>query len=139
MPPDPLAGRRVTEPASLYTPTAVDHFSRPRNVGRLDDADGVGRVDDRVTDNLVTIYLKLAERRVAQARFRTFGCSACVAASSIATELVQGRPLSEAATVDAAAILGALGGLPPGRVHCAKLVARALREAVDEAARAAAG
>ena len=133
-----LAGRPVAESAPLYTPTALDHFTRPRNVGRLDDADGVGRVDDRATDNLVTIYLKLADRRVALARFRTFGCSACIAASSIATELVQGRPLAEAARVDAAAILAGLGGLPADRVHCAELVARALREAVETARQASA-
>jgi nitrogen fixation NifU-like protein len=118
----------------LYTPTTVDHFSHPRNVGRLEDADGVGRVDDRATDNLITIYLKLADARVAVARFRTFGCSACIAASSIATELVQGHPLAEVAQIDAAAILDALGGLPPDKQHCADLAARALKQAVELAA-----
>ena len=114
----------------MYSPTTVEHFSHPRNVGRLDEADGVGRVDDRATDNQITIYVKLAGSRVSAARFRTFGCSACVAASSIATELVQERPLAEAREVDAEAILDALGGLPPDKVHCADLAARALREAL---------
>jgi len=114
----------------MYTPTTLDHVNRPRNVGRLDDADGVGRVDDRQTDNLVTIYLKVAERRVTLSRFRTFGCTACIAASSIATELIDGRPLAEAGAIDAATILNALGGLPPDQAYCAELVARALREAV---------
>ena len=114
----------------MYTPTALDHVSHPRNLGRLDDADGVGSVDDRETDNLVTIYLKVAERRVALTRFRTFGCTGCIAASSIATELVQGRPLAEVGAIDAAAILAALGGLPPDQTYCAELVARALRDAV---------
>ena len=120
----------------MYTATALDHVSHPRNVGRLEDADGIGRVDDRETDNLVTIYLKVAEHRVALTRFRTFGCTGCIAASSIATELVQGRPLGEAA-IDAAAILEALGGLPSDQAYCAELVARALGEAVQMARQAA--
>jgi nitrogen fixation NifU-like protein len=121
----------------VYGPIVVEHFSRPRNVGRIDDADGVGRVDDRATDNLITIYLKLAGTRVAAARFRTLGCSACIAASSVATELVQGRPLAVALRVDAAAILAALGGLPPDKAHCAELAARALRQAAETAGRSA--
>ena len=119
----------------MYSPTTVEHFSHPRNVGRLDEADGVGRVDDRATDNQITIYVKLAGSRVAAARFRTFGCSACVAASSIATELVQGRPVAEARKVDAEAILDALGGLPSDKVHCADLAARALQAALAMAGR----
>jgi len=114
----------------LYTQTAVDHFTRPRNVGRIDDADGVGRVDDRATDNLITIYVKLHGQRIAAARFRTLGCSACIAASSVATELVVGRPLGRAMRIDARAILAALGGLPADKVHCAELAARALSEAL---------
>src|SRR3712207_8652202 len=97
----------------MYSLTAVEHFSRPRNVGRIEDADGVGRVDDRATDNLVTIYLKLDGARVGTARFRTFGCSACIAASSVATELVQGRPSAFALQIDAERIAAALDGLPP--------------------------
>ena len=119
----------------MYTATALDHVSHPRNVGRLEDADGIGRVDDRETDNLVTIYLKVAEHRVALTRFRTFGCTGCIAASSIATELAQDRPLAEAGAIDAATILDALGGLPPDQTYCADLVARALREAVAMASR----
>src|SRR5687767_7753379 len=103
----------------MYNPTVVEHFSHPRNVGRIVDADGVGRVDDRPTDNLVTIYLKLAGPRVVAARFRTLGCSACIAASSVATELLTGRLLAAALELDAAQILAALGDLPPEKRHCA--------------------
>jgi nitrogen fixation NifU-like protein len=120
----------MADQAPLYTPTTIDHFRRPRNLGRLDDANGVGRIDDRATDNLITIYLKLEHGRVSDARFRTFGCSACVAASSIATELVRGRSVEGAEIVDAALISAALGGLPSGKKHCAELVARALGEAL---------
>ncbi len=119
----------------MYGPTVVEHFSRPRNVGRIEDADGVGRVDDRVTDNLVTIYVKLDGRRIEAARFRTLGCSACVAASSVATELVAGRSLDEALAIDASAILTALGGLPSDKQHCAELAARALQLALEMATR----
>ncbi len=117
----------------MYNPTVVEHFSQPRNVGRIEDADGVGRVDDRATDNLVTMYLKLDGALVVDARFRTLGCSACVAASSVATELVLGRSLVSALDVDAAAIVAALGGLPPDTLYCAELVARTLRLAAEEA------
>ena len=114
----------------MFNPTVVEHFSRPRNVGRIDDPDGVGRVDDRATDTLIQIYLKLDGPRVATARFRTLGCSACIGASSVATELVAGRPLAQALGVDARAILAALGGLPPDKECCADLAARALQEAL---------
>ena len=113
----------------LYSPTVVEHFSRPRNVGRLEGADGIGRVDDRATDNLITIYLRRDGPRVVEARFRTLGCSACIAASSVATELIWGQPLAEALRTRTRAILDALGGLPPDKAHCARLVARAVRAA----------
>ena len=120
----------------MYNPTVVDHFSHPRNIGRIEDADGIGRVDDRATDNLITIYLKLDGPRVAAARFRTLGCSACIAASSVATELLEGRTLAEAQQLDAPAILAALGGLPADKEHCADLAAHALGQAVEMAERA---
>jgi nitrogen fixation protein NifU and related proteins len=118
----------------MYSETTVDHFTRPRNVGRIDDADGVGQVDDRTTDNLITIYLKVDAGRVVLARFRTFGCSACIAASSVVTELAQGMALPDIGRVDSAAILDALDGLPAGKEHCAELAAEALRLAAKDAA-----
>jgi NifU-like protein involved in Fe-S cluster formation len=114
-----------------YSATTVDHFRRPRNVGRLDNADAVGTVDDAATENLITIYLRVEAGRVTAARFRTFGCSACIAASSILTELVQGRGLAEAAAIDAATILRELDGLPPTKTHCAALAALALARALQ--------
>jgi nitrogen fixation protein NifU and related proteins len=120
----------------VYSPATVDHFSQPRNVGRLPDADGIGRVDDRATDNLVEISLKLDRDRVVTARFRVFGCSACVAAGSAATELATGQPLTEVVRITAAAVLTALDGLPPDKLHCAELAAQALGEAVAMAVNA---
>ncbi len=117
----------------MYSGTTIDHFTNPRNVGRIDGADGIGRVDDRASDNLITIYVKVAAGRVVAARFRTFGCSACIAASSVVTELARGARLAEVGRVDAAAILGALDGLPTGKEHCAELAAQALQLAAAEA------
>jgi nitrogen fixation NifU-like protein len=108
---------------SRYSDLTVDHFQHPRNVGRLVDADRSGRVDDPPSETTVTLYVKLLDGVVSHATFRTFGCSACIAASSVATELLIGRaqPLS-ADEIDAA-----LDGLPPDKRYCAELVAEASR------------
>src|SRR5260221_2369619 len=107
--------------------TTIDPFQHPGNVGRLEGADAVGRVDDAETDTMVQIFLKLDTARVVTvATFRTFGCSACIAASSIATELLIGRQLPpSAAELDAA-----LGGLPADKRYCADLVAESARRAL---------
>jgi nitrogen fixation protein NifU and related proteins len=96
-------------------------------VGRLVDADAVGRVDDQATDTMVSLYVKFGGERVIQATFRTFGCSACIAASSIATELMIGR----SAGLSAAELDRALGGLPDDKRYCADLVAEAVSRAVS--------
>jgi nitrogen fixation NifU-like protein len=119
----------VTE--SRYTATTIDHFQNPRNVGRLDGADAVGRVDDLDTDTMVQIYVKLDAGRVVRATFRTFGCSACIAASSIATELLIGRAVESPLT--GAELDLALGGLPPDKRYCADLVAAAAARALSTA------
>jgi NifU-like protein involved in Fe-S cluster formation len=112
-----------------FSAATVDHFQHPRNVGRLADADAVGRVDDAETDTMVEIYVKLEAGAVARATFRTFGCSACIAASSIATELLVGL-----ATAPSAGELDrALGGLPADKRYCADLVAEAAQRALTPA------
>ena len=115
---------------SRFTPTTVDHFQQPRNVGRLADADAVGRVDDAETDTMVEIYVKLERGRVVRAAFRTFGCSACIAASSMVTELLIGRASAPAADE----LDTALGGLPADKRYCANLVAEAAHRALGAAA-----
>jgi nitrogen fixation NifU-like protein len=115
-----------------YSPTTIDHFQHPRNVGRMADPDGIGRIDDAARETLVMLFIKIANGRISQATFRTFGCSACVAASSMATELLIGRAFSSA--LDADAIDVALGGLPIEKRYCAELVAEAARRAVAAAA-----
>ena len=118
---------------SRFSPKTVDHFQNPRNVGRLQDADAVGRVDDAATDTMVQIFVKLAAGRVTRATFRTFGCSACNAASSIATELLMGADSAPSADeIDLA-----LGGLPADKRYCADLVAEAAQRALSSAARVA--
>ena len=109
-----------------FSAITVDHFQHPRNVGRLADADGVGRVDDAETDTMVEIYVKLENGVVTRAAFRTFGCSACIAASSIATEMLVGR----ATPPSAAELDAALGGLPTDRRYCVDLVAEAAKRAL---------
>ena len=109
-----------------YSATTIDHFQHPRNVGRLTDADAVGRVDDAETDTMVEIYVKLDAGVVTRAKFRTFGCSACIAASSIATEMLVGR----ASSPTAAELDDALGGLPVDKRYCVELVAEAARRAL---------
>ncbi|MGI9146717.1 MAG: iron-sulfur cluster assembly scaffold protein [Chloroflexota bacterium] len=114
-----------------YTATTIDHFQQPRNVGRLQAADGFGRVDDASTDTMVEIYLKLRAGTVVQATFRTFGCSACIAASSMATELLIGRTAES--PLSAPELDLALGGLPEDKRYCAEVVAQATGQALSSA------
>jgi nitrogen fixation NifU-like protein len=122
-----------------YGPLVADHIGQPRNLGKLDDADGIGQVDDADTETLLTIYLKLGARPdgqpvIAQARFRALGCSGCIATGSITTELASGRTPDEALAVDGAAICRALDdGLPGEQRYCADLAAEALHRAVRSA------
>src|SRR5215207_9791670 len=126
--------RRVLAAGPRYAPITVEHFQHPRNVGRIADADGVGRVDDAARETTISLYVKLdAAGRVVRATFRTFGCSACIAASSMATELLVGRATVESdtgAVLSAIELDAALGGLPEEKRYCAALVAEAARRAV---------
>ncbi len=111
-----------------FSAITIDHFQHPRNVGRLADADAVGRVDDAETDTMVEIYLEVQGGVVARATFRTFGCSACIAASSMVTEMLVGR--GRESIPSAAELDTALGGLPADKRYCADLVARAAERAL---------
>jgi nitrogen fixation NifU-like protein len=116
---------------SRFSATTIDHFQHPRNIGRMLDADGFGRVDDAATDTMVSLYVKFLGNDVAAATFRTFGCSACIAASSIATELLVGRARSTALSADE--LDRALGGLPDDKRYCLDLVVEAARLATASA------
>jgi NifU-like protein involved in Fe-S cluster formation len=112
---------------SRYSAVTIDHFQHPRNVGRLLDADRIGRVEDAARETTISIYVKLGNERVERATFRTLGCSACIAASSVMTELLVGR--SSAPSADE--VDQALGGLPEDKRYCAELVAEAARRALQ--------
>ena len=125
----------------MYGAVAAEHLKTPRNLGKLDDADGVGTVDDPGSETLLTIYLKLRARPdgrqvVEAAQFRAFGCGGCIITGSVATELAIGRPVEDLVALDGAAINRAIeDGLPPDQRYCAELAARALLMASEEAAR----
>jgi nitrogen fixation NifU-like protein len=127
------------EARGVYGAIAENHLRAPRNLGKLDGADGVGTVEDDDSQTMVTVYVKLNERSggeptIAEARFRAFGCGGCIITGSIATVLATGRLVSEAAVLDGAAIERALDdGLPADQRYCAELAARALRLACQSA------
>ncbi len=115
----------------MYSEKVMDHFSNPRNVGELENASGVGTVGNAKCGDIMRIYLDIDERgMIREARFKTFGCGAAVATSSMATELVKGRTVQEALAVTNKAVMEALDGLPPAKVHCSLLAEEAIHAAL---------
>lgn len=117
----------------MYSATAVEHFTNPRNVGVIDDADGKGQDANPSCGDFTRITLRIAHGRVADAKFKTFGCSAAIASASIVTTLAVGKAVDEAARVSAQDVLTALGGLPEAKQGCALMAAGALRSALADA------
>jgi nitrogen fixation NifU-like protein len=109
----------------------MEHFRNPRNVGEIPDADGVGSVGNPVCGDMMTIYIKVEENRIADIRFKTFGCGAAVATSSMITELAKGKTLDEAMKITRKDVADSLGGLPPIKMHCSNLAADALHAAIE--------
>lgn len=117
----------------MYTEKVMDHFSNPRNVGEITDANGVGEVGNAKCGDIMRIYLKVDENDVINdVKFKTFGCGAAIATSSMVTEMVKGKTLNEALEISNKAVAEALGGLPPAKMHCSNLAADALHEAVKD-------
>ena len=116
-----------------YSAAAIDHFTAPRNVGAVEAPDGKGSDANPSCGDRTTITLRVSDGRVAEARFRTFGCTAAIAAASVVTELATGRPVGEAAALEPADVLRALGGLPPRKEACALMAVGALRAALLDA------
>lgn len=110
-----------------YSDKVMDHFMNPRNVGVIEDADGVGRTGNPVCGDLMEMSVKIEDDRIADIKFRTFGCGAAIATSSMATELIKGKTIDEALEISNRAIAEALDGLPPIKMHCSVLAADALR------------
>ncbi len=116
----------------LYSDKVLDHFSNPRNVGEIPDADGVGEVGNAKCGDIMSMYLKVDEGVITDVRFKTFGCGAAIATSSIATELIKGSTIEEALQLTNKAVVDALGGLPPMKVHCSLLAEQAVKAAIAD-------
>ncbi|MHB1296776.1 MAG: iron-sulfur cluster assembly scaffold protein [Anaerolineae bacterium] len=116
----------------MYSDTVIDHFTNPRNVGTIENPDGYGKVGSPVCGDLMEVYLRVVDGRVADCKFRTFGCGAAIASSSIASEMVMGQPLERVAALSDEAVVDALGGLPEAKLHCSNLAASALQAALED-------
>ena len=116
----------------LYSEKVMDHFRNPRNVGVLEDANGIGEVGNAKCGDIMKIYLKIENDTVADVKFETFGCGSAIASSSMATELIKGKPLSEALTLTNQAVAEALDGLPAHKMHCSVLAEEAIKSAVKD-------
>ncbi len=117
---------------ALYSEKVMDHFRNPRNVGVLEDADGVGEVGNAVCGDIMKIYLKIDNDVVTGVKFETFGCGSAIASSSMATEMIKGKPLSQVLQVTNKAVTEALDGLPAHKLHCSVLAEEAIRAAVKD-------
>ena len=114
----------------MYSEKVLDHFKKPRNVGELKDADGEGTVGNPVCGDMMTMYIKVKDDRIDDVKFKTFGCGAAIATSSMTTELAKGKTLDEAMKITRQSVADALDGLPPVKMHCSNLAADALHEAI---------
>ena len=117
---------------ALYTETVMDHFTHPRNVGEIPDADGVGEVGNAKCGDIMKMYLKIKDNRIEDAKFETFGCGSAIASSSMATELIKGKTIDEALKLTNKAVVEALEGLPPIKVHCSVLAEQAVKAALSD-------
>ncbi|TYO95090.1 Fe-S cluster assembly scaffold protein NifU [Desulfallas thermosapovorans] len=115
----------------MYTDKVMDHFENPRNVGEIADADGVGQVGNPTCGDIMKIYLKIDNDVITDIKFKTFGCGAAIATSSMVTEMAKGKTIEEALKLSNKAVAEALGGLPPKKMHCSNLAADALHAAIE--------
>jgi len=116
----------------MYTEKVLEHFKNPRNMGEIPDADGVGTVGNPVCGDLMTIYIKVKDNRIEDIKFKTFGCGAAIATSSMITELAKGKTLDEAMKITRSDVADSLGGLPPIKMHCSNLAADGLHAAIQD-------
>ena len=116
----------------MYSEKVMDHFASPRNVGEIEDADGVGEVGNAKCGDIMKIFLKIQDDIITDIKFKTFGCGAAIATSSIATEMILGKPVSEALQLTNKAVVAALDGLPPAKLHCSVLAEEAVKSAIAD-------
>ena len=117
---------------ALYSDKVMDHFQHPRNVGKLDDADGIGEVGNAKCGDIMRMYIKVKDGIITDCKFNTFGCGSAIATSSMATELIKGKPIEEALQLSNKAVVEALDGLPAHKIHCSVLAEEAVRAAVKD-------
>ena len=116
----------------LYSEKVMDHFKNPRNVGFIENADGVGEVGNAKCGDIMKIYLKIENDTITDVKFETFGCGSAIASSSMATEMIKGKKVSEALELTNKAVVEALDGLPPAKVHCSVLAEEAVKKALKD-------
>jgi len=116
----------------MYSEKVMDHFMNPRNVGEIPEADGVGTVGNPVCGDLMTVYVKVEDNRLKDVKFKTFGCGAAIATSSMTTELAKGKTIEEALKISRGDVADSLGGLPAIKMHCSNLAADALHAAIKD-------
>ena len=116
----------------MYTPKVMEHFSHPRNVGELPDANGVGEVGNAKCGDIMKMYIKVKDGVITDVSFKTYGCGSAIASSSIATEMIKGKRLEDALKLSNKAVVEALGGLPAHKIHCSVLAEQAIRAAIAD-------
>lgn len=117
---------------ALYSEKVMDHFKNPRNLGSIENADGIGEVGNAKCGDIMKIYLKIDNEIITDVKFETFGCASAIASSSMATELIKGKPVSEALELTNKAVAEALDGLPPHKMHCSVLAEEAINDAIKD-------
>ena len=116
----------------MYSEKVMDHFENPRNVGVIEDADGIGTVGNPVCGDVMKMYIKVKDGIITDVKFKTFGCASAIATSSMATELIKGKSINEALTLTNKAVAEALDGLPPVKMHCSVLAEEAIKAAIED-------
>lgn len=122
----------MSDTASLYSDKVMDHFRNPRNVGDIENPDGIGHVGNPTCGDIMELYIRVKDNIITDARFKTFGCGAAIATSSMVTELVKGKTIEEALEISNKAVIEALDGLPAVKVHCSVLAEEALKMAIED-------
>ena len=116
----------------MYSEKVMEHFSNPRNVGEIQDADGIGEVGNPVCGDMMTFYIKVKDNKISDVKFKTFGCVAAISVSSMVSEMAKGKTLKEATSITNKSVSAALNGLPKEKMHCSNLGAEALSKAIED-------